>query len=498
MPGGETDKKTVTLPEDTRISKENDGDPQLQALLEVFTVRHASHHRPIALVTSGGTAVDLEVNAVRSLENFSTGLRGAVSVEKFLQRGYAVIHLMRTGSTAPYARVLSSLLEQQGNHGLSCDSLGRLFGPDPFEDDSYVDDNTNSTDPWLTEFNQAHSKSTGLGKKETSEESSGSDDDIRLSRRILNSTRMHRCLRERANVANEGLLMTVPFRTVDEYLSKLKICSLSLQDSRSLAIVYLAAAVSDFYIPTAKKSLHKIQSRNYASLSDSADEESSGSAIASDNNVVDDGSLSLKLYPVPKMIMPLRQTWAPNAFVVSFKLETDKTILYHKAMMAAKTYGVHMVIGNILATRHEKVFVLHKAGLMDIDENAEGVSKGESHLTKEKEFEFIEISKRNTASGTIDDLEDAMVGYVVERHFEFIATHFHQPDGNGAHHSMAGAEAAVQTSRHLEQRKREIQKELYRKRIRKVTLEVAGTAIGMGLTFWISAFLQNRILGGRR
>jgi hypothetical protein len=428
--------------------------------------------------------------------------RGAVSVEKFLQRGYAVIHLMRTGSTAPYARVLTSLLEQQGNHGLSCDGLGRLFGPDPFEDDPYVDDNSNPTDPWLTEFDQAHSKSTGLGMNETSEESNGSDDEIRLSRRVLNSTRMHRCLRERTNVVKEGLLLTVPFRTVDEYLSKLKICSLSLQDSRSLAIVYLAAAVSDFYIPTAKKSLHKIQSRNYASLSDSTDEESSGSAISSDNNVVDDGTLSLKLYPVPKMITPLRQTWAPNAFVVSFKLETDKTILYHKAMMAAKTYGVHMVIGNILATRHEKVFVLHKTGLMNIEENAEesaeGVSEGESHLTKEREFEFIEISKRNTASGTIDDLEDAMVGYVVERHFEFIATHFHQPDGNGTYHSMAGAEAAVQASRHLEQRKREIQKELYRKRIRKVTLEVAGTAIGMGLTYGISVFLQNRILGGRR
>jgi len=77
---------------------------QLQPLLDAFTTRHQSHHRPIVLVTSGGTATDLEVNSVRFLDNFSTGLRGAVSAEQFLRRGYAVIHLWREGSAAPYTR----------------------------------------------------------------------------------------------------------------------------------------------------------------------------------------------------------------------------------------------------------------------------------------------------------------------------------------------------------------------------------------------------------
>ena len=43
-----------------------------------------------------------------------------------------------------------------------------------------------------------------------------------------------------------------------------------------------------------------------------------------------DGPLSLNLSKVPKMLGVLRQTWAPGAFVVSFKLETDETILVKK------------------------------------------------------------------------------------------------------------------------------------------------------------------------
>lgn len=38
-------------------------------------------NRPMVLVTSGGTSVPLEKNTVRSIENFSTGKRGAASAE---------------------------------------------------------------------------------------------------------------------------------------------------------------------------------------------------------------------------------------------------------------------------------------------------------------------------------------------------------------------------------------------------------------------------------
>jgi phosphopantothenate-cysteine ligase len=62
------------------------------------------------------------------LDNFSTGLRGAISVEGFLKHGYAVVHLWRQGSASPYGRVLSqSLGIFYANHGVTCDSLGLLF-----------------------------------------------------------------------------------------------------------------------------------------------------------------------------------------------------------------------------------------------------------------------------------------------------------------------------------------------------------------------------------
>lgn len=41
--------------------------------------------RPIAVVTSGGTAVPLEKRCVRFIDNFSGGTRGALSTEEFLE-----------------------------------------------------------------------------------------------------------------------------------------------------------------------------------------------------------------------------------------------------------------------------------------------------------------------------------------------------------------------------------------------------------------------------
>lgn len=38
-------------------------------------------HIKIICITSGGTSVPLEKNTIRSIENFSTGKRGAVSAE---------------------------------------------------------------------------------------------------------------------------------------------------------------------------------------------------------------------------------------------------------------------------------------------------------------------------------------------------------------------------------------------------------------------------------
>ena len=47
---------------------------------------------------------------------------------------------------------------------------------------------------------------------------------------------------------------------------------------------------------------------------------------------------------VPSPTGCLRGTWAPSAFVVSFKLETDEELLVLKAHKALTRYGVHAVV----------------------------------------------------------------------------------------------------------------------------------------------------------
>ena len=90
----------------------------------------------------------------------------------------------------------------------------------------------------------------------------------------------------------------------------------------------MAAAVSDFYVPWASLPEHKIQSST--------------------------GSLELNLQTVPKCLPLLTQEWAPQAFHVSFKLETDKDILIKKAQAAIAKNGVHCVVANMLETRKEE------------------------------------------------------------------------------------------------------------------------------------------------
>jgi phosphopantothenate-cysteine ligase len=39
----------------------------------------------------------------------------------------------------------------------------------------------------------------------------------------------------------------------------------------------------------------------------------------------------------------LRSEWAPRAYIISFKLETDAALLQSKAQKALQRYGVHAV-----------------------------------------------------------------------------------------------------------------------------------------------------------
>lgn len=61
-------------------------------------------------------------------------------------------------------------------------------------------------------------------------------------------------------------------------------------------------------------------------------------------------SLQVSFNLVPKMLEPLVSLWVPDAFVVSFKLETDESILISKARGALEKYS-HKVSSFLLTLK---------------------------------------------------------------------------------------------------------------------------------------------------
>ena len=126
----------------------------------------------------------------------------------------------------------------------------------------------------------------------------------------------------------------------------------------SKGLFYLAAAVSDFFIPRDRMAEHKIQSSEAGDRLGNGG--ASGEKSGDGSGKGDSGSkkLVIDLDPVPKFLKRLVEGWAPEGMIVSFKLETDPSILVSKAQMALERYSHHLVIGNLLSTRKwEVVFV---------------------------------------------------------------------------------------------------------------------------------------------
>lgn len=89
----------------------------------------------------------------------------------------------------------------------------------------------------------------------------------------------------------EEKILYIPFKTFDQYMSRLEQICIHLNPLGSRAMAYLAAAVSDFVVtelPT-----HKIASNT---------------------------ELSLELSVAPKVIQKVVTCFIPNAFIVSFKV----------------------------------------------------------------------------------------------------------------------------------------------------------------------------------
>eukprot|EP01027_Heterolobosea_sp_BB2_P019748 GEZU01027797.1.p1 GENE.GEZU01027797.1~~GEZU01027797.1.p1 ORF type:complete len:251 (+),score=53.68 GEZU01027797.1:49-801(+) len=221
-----------------------------------FADFHFQHNRKIVLVTSGGTNVPLEKNTVRFVTNFSTGGRGANSTECFIRRGYAVIFLYKQGSVEPYERHFTGQPQQPLLDLIETTESGELqFKP---------------------------------------------NEDLKTA------------FKEYQQAKANNMLLKVSYTTLFEYLFFLRSITTVVRHQSKYReqpkrfMVFLAAAVSDYYIPFKEMSEHKIQSGDVSKLQ-----------ISFENT--------------PKMLKLLTSEWCPQAFNVSFKLETDPDMLYTKA-----------------------------------------------------------------------------------------------------------------------------------------------------------------------
>lgn len=289
------------------------------SLAESFINNHAATpDRRVVLITSGGTTVPLEKNTVRFIDNFSAGTRGATSAEYFLSNGYAVIFLHREFSLQPYSRHYT--------HAKDC----------------FLD--------FLSE-----------------------DADGRVGVRQAEDARIRTVLREYKKARDGNMLLMLPFVTIGDYLHELRAISRLMKPLGPRGLLYLAAAVSDFFVPPERMSEHKIQSTDAASalqkkLSQEGQQQQQQSPTAEEEEAFDNFDanpkvprskrLVIDLDPVPKFLENLVDGWAPEGMIVSYKLETDPAILVHKARTSLDRYQHHLVIGNLLTTRKwEVVFV---------------------------------------------------------------------------------------------------------------------------------------------
>lgn len=223
-------------------------------MLREFLASALRRNLRIAVVTSGGTIAPLERSCVRFVDNFSTGTRGATGTEFFLhhtgQDGgqYAVIFVHRKGSVLPFTRHVNA---QKLAESCELNAAGNV---------------------------------------------------------VLNDDGVQEDLRNLISVKDR--LFAIPFVSVSDYLLTLRSLSSSIRNFGTSALLFLAAAVSDFHIPYGDLPTHKIQSGS--------------------------GDLVLRLQKVPKMLGIISQQWVPNAFVVSFKVSFPDVAPSHRSCMDAK------------------------------------------------------------------------------------------------------------------------------------------------------------------
>jgi phosphopantothenate-cysteine ligase len=193
-------------------------------------------------------------SSVRFLDNFSAGTRGAASAEHFLRSGrYAVIFLHRQFSLQPFSRHYShstnpflDLLEIEGD---SEERIVEEFKNERRNGDGDTGGSSSSSAAAASGSGLEHPLFPALPVRRSGREG-GDAPTICVSQ--PNAAPMGDLLRSYKLVKGLGLLHTISFVTVHEYLFLLKGVSEILGGVGRKAMYYLAAAVSDFFIPQQK------------------------------------------------------------------------------------------------------------------------------------------------------------------------------------------------------------------------------------------------------
>ena len=110
----------------------------------------------------------------------------------------------------------------------------------------------------------------------------------------------------------------------------------------------------------------------------------------SQHKIQSDAGLALSLKQVPKLLGQVTQTFCPDCFVVSFKLETEPRILLQKAWGAVQKYGVHLVVANLLHTRYQECRLVSQRYLT----GAEGVGMGIKSSDLEEAARVLVVEKQ--------------------------------------------------------------------------------------------------------
>ena len=331
--------------------------------LDDFFSKHHEHlrngNKKIAFITSGGTSAPLEKPpmAVRFLDNFSSGARGAALCEYLSKEGYCVVSLRRTGSKLPFVRKCEKLFtkKEKNVHNEHVDFLS-MFS------------------------NNSNNKETKDG-----EENDG----------LISKLKSIQADRERAYM--EHGFLEIEFTTVYEYLHLLRLVSEKVNSYANDVMIIHAAAVSDFYIPWSELASHKIQS----------------------NALETSGNLFANFSSTPKMLKMCRDVWAPNAFCVSFKLETDASIIKQKTLSAMEKYNMHCIVANELDKRYDEVTIFQKEELQVV-----GGGGGEEEEEEEEEEERKKTGGRVDAFSLLrdpseEDIEKQLVDELKRRHEEY-------------------------------------------------------------------------------